>query len=664
MILALVQARMNSRRLPGKMLLDVEGSTLLQRVLDRALRCRRVDAVWVATTSEPEDDPLAALCPVPCYRGSALDVLDRFYQAARQAECRAVVRLTGDCPLLEPSVVDRLVERFEQGDCDYVSNVLHQSFPDGCDAEVFSFTALERAWREASRASEREHVTSYLYGSGQFRTVNLSHSENLSHHRWTVDEPADLEFVRRVYRRFAPRTDFSLEEILRELDLEHTGVVNAGYLRSLYLEAEAGAAPPLSLERSRAWLERAEKAIPGCAQTFSKGPDQHVRGVAPAFLQRGQGCRVWDVDGNEYIDYVQGLLPNILGYAHPEVNRAVMAQIEQGTSFSLPHPLEVELAERLIELIPCAERVRFAKNGSDVTSAAVRLARAATGRERVACCGYHGWHDWYIGSTTRHLGVPEGVRALTTSFPYNQPGELEQLLSTREFAAVLMEPVNFTEPAPGYLEAVRGLCDRYGTVLVFDEVCSGFHFGLGGAQQLFGVTPDLACFGKAMGNGFPIACLVGRAELMDLNREIFFSGTFGGEAASLAAALKVLELLESTDALARMQSVGRRLQEGFNGLAAEAGLHERFQCLGRPTWALLKCAGFLERSLFQQETVKRGLLILVSHNLSAAHDKVALERTLEVYAGVFKTLAGWLGESDPARFLEGPMVEPVFRVRA
>jgi glutamate-1-semialdehyde aminotransferase len=411
--------------------------------------------------------------------------------------------------------------------------------------------------------------------------------------------------------------------------------------------------------------------IPGCAQTFSKAPFQYVQEISPLFLQRGKGCRVWDVDGNEFIDYVQGLLPNILGYAHDEVNAAVAEQHSKGHSFSLPHPVEVELAERLIRIIPCAEMVRFGKNGSDATAGAVRVARAFTGRDRIACCGYHGWQDWFIGTTSRNQGVPAGVRSLTHPFPYNDLKSLAELFHNHsgEFAAVIMEPVNFVEPQPGYLEAVKEITHRHGALLIFDEICTGFHFGLGGAQKLYGVAPDLACFGKAMGNGFPISAVVGRADVMRLFEDIFFSFTFAGEAGAMVAALKVLDILEHTDALAQMKANGQRLQDGFNSLARQASLSNRFQCIGRPQWSALKFRdasgndSLLERSLFQQEAIKRRILILTTHNMTAAHDTPSVEQTLEGYAGIFRTLADWLSTADPSRFLEGPMVQPVFRVR-
>lgn len=682
MNVALIQARMGSSRFPGKVLEEVAGRPMLWHVVHRVRQAKRIDKVVVATTDRGVDDPVVGFCKregVDCFRGNEQDVLDRFYQAARASHADVVVRITADCPLIDPEVIDKVVERFQRGDCDYACNIIRYTYPDGLDTEVFSFAGLERAWKEAEKPSEREHVTPYLR-NGKFRVANVESDTPVSpeKYRWTVDHPADLEFVRKVYEAFSQNGDFGFREIFELLKerpdlatIQAETITNEGYYKSLYQQAKAGAAAQRPLAQSQAWLERAKKVIPGCAQTFSKGYTQYVQGVAPIFLERGKGCRVWDVDGNAYIDYVQGLLPNILGYAHEEVNAAAAAQLAEGHSFSLPHPLEVQLAERLTRMIPCAEMVRFGKNGSDATSGAVRAARALTGRDRIACCGYHGWQDWYIGSTTRNAGVPKAVRDLTHPFPYNDLASLEKLLEEHqgEFAAVIMEPVNFVEPAHGFLEGVKHLAHRHGALLIFDEICSGFHFGLGGAQKLFGVTPDLACFGKAMGNGFPISCVVGRADIMRLFDEIFFSFTFAGEVASMAAAMKVLDILEMTDALARMESNGRTLQDGINAMVKEAGLTERIKAVGRPQWSLLKffdqggVDSPLLKNLFQQEAVKRGVLLLATHNITAAHDTAAIHETLEAHAEVLKTLASWVTDRDPARFLEGPMSQPVFRVR-
>jgi glutamate-1-semialdehyde aminotransferase/spore coat polysaccharide biosynthesis protein SpsF (cytidylyltransferase family) len=673
---------MGSSRFPGKVLEDLSGRPMLWHVVHRVRGAGRVERVVVATTDRAVDDPIARFCAqenIACFRGDEQDVLDRFYQAARADHADVVVRITADCPLIDPEVIDKVVERFQRGDCDYVSNAIRYTYPDGLDTEVFSFAALERAWREAGKPSEREHVTPYLR-TGKFRVANVESEIPVSpaQYRWTVDHPADLEFVRKVYAAFSRNGEFGFRaifDLLKErpdlATIQAETITNEGYYKSLYDQAKAGAAPKRPLAQSQAWFERSKKVIPGCAQTFSKGYTQYVQGVAPIFLQRGRGCRAWDVDGNEYIDYVQGLLPNLLGYAHEEVNAAATAQLAEGHSFSLPHPLEVQLAERLTRLIPCAEMVRFGKNGSDATSGAVRAARAFTGRDRIACCGYHGWQDWYIGSTNRNAGVPKAVRELTHPFSYNDLGSLEKLFTEHpgEFAAVIMEPVNFVEPAPGFLQSVKDLAHKHGALLIFDEICSGFHFGLGGAQKLFGVTPDLACFGKAMGNGFPISSVLGRADVMRIFNEIFFSFTFAGEVASMAATMKVLDILEQTDALARLESNGRTLQDGINAMAKESGLRQRVRSVGRPQWSLLKFSDEkgadspLMKNLFQQEAVKRGVLVLVTHNVTAAHDSAATHQTLEIYAEVLKTLASWLAEPNPARFLEGAMAQPIFRVR-
>jgi len=681
-VVAIIQARMGSSRLPGKSLAEIEGHPMLWHVIERVKRACLIDRVVVATSTAKADDAIESMCRdmgVTCYRGSENDVLDRYYMAARAEKASQVVRITADCPLIDPEVVDRVVRRFQRGDIDYAANFMVRTYPDGLDTEVFSFSVLERAWHESTKSSEREHVTPYLR-MGKFRTANVEcDSTSLyQHYRWTVDEAEDLEFIRAVYGAMSGKEKFGMHEVLELLErnpgLEKMNseiVSNRGYYKSLFEEAQAVAAPRRSITKSLAWLERAEHVVPGCSQTFSKGSNQHVRGVAPIFLAKGKGYRVWDVDGNEYIDYIQGLLPNILGYGHDGVNAAVAEQLAQGHSFSLPHPLEVELAERLTRIIPCAEKVRFGKNGSDATSGAVRAARALTGRDRIACCGYHGWQDWYIGSTTRNAGVPGAVRALTHPFQYNNLGSLQRMLDDHrgEFAAVIMEPVNFLAPAAGFLEGVKDLAQRHGALLIFDEICTGFHFGLGGAQKRFGVTPDLACFGKAMGNGFPISCVVGRADVMKIFEDIFFSFTFAGEIAAMAAAMKVLDVLETTPALAQIEANGRVLKEALNALAKEAGLEDRIHCTGYPFWSLIKFLdeegkdSFLVRSLFTQECVKRGLLILATHNVTAAHDPLAIEKTLKVYAEVCKTLSTWLSDRDPEQFLEGEMIQPVFKVR-
>ena len=290
--------------------------------------------------------------------------------------------------------------------------------------------------------------------------------------------------------------------------------------------------------KSEEQLARARKVIPLGAQTFSKSITQFPHGVSPYFARRAKGSRVWDVDDNEYVDFASALAAISLGYADPDVNAAVAKQLADGTIYSLSHPLETEVAELICDAVPCAEAVRFGKNGSDATAGAIRIARAYTGRDHVLVCGYHGWQDWYIGATARNKGVPQPTSALTHTFPYNDLPALEALLDrySGQVAAVILEPMNATQPADGYLKGVQALTKKAGAVLVFDETITGFRYALGGAQEKFGVTPDLATFGKALANGFPLSAVAGRKDIMMEMEHVFFSFTMGGETLSLAAA--------------------------------------------------------------------------------------------------------------------------------
>ncbi len=418
-------------------------------------------------------------------------------------------------------------------------------------------------------------------------------------------------------------------------------------------------------------LERAQRHIPLGSQTFSKSKTQYPLGVSPLFIQKAFGSRAWDVDGNEYIDFVSSLASVTLGYQDPDVNAAVKAQLEEGVIFSLPHPIETEVAELICQMVPCAEMVRFGKNGSDATSGAIRLARAFTSRDRVAICGYHGWQDWYIGATARHRGVPQAVRDLTHSFAFNDPGSLQKVLSEHpgEFAAVILEPMNVTDPEPGFLAEVRDLAHAHGALLVFDETITGFRYHNGGAQALFGVTPDLATFGKGLANGYPVSAVAGRRDVMQLMEEIFFSFTFGGEALSLAAAKATLTKLSREPVVDRLSAVGRRIIEGVSKIIADHDLGDVFHISGHPTWSFLNikdardATSFEIKTLWMQEILARGILSVGTHNVSYAHSDADIDRLLAVYAEVLPTIGQTLNTGALKASLRCQPLVPLFKVR-
>jgi glutamate-1-semialdehyde 2,1-aminomutase len=423
--------------------------------------------------------------------------------------------------------------------------------------------------------------------------------------------------------------------------------------------------------KSQAMFERASCVIPLGSQTFSKSHLSYPEGEAPLFLSHGRGAHVWDVDGNEYVDLVNGLLPNVLGYDDPDVTRAVTEQLGRGVTLSLATELEVILAEKLVKLIPCAEMVRFGKNGSDATAGAIRVARAFTRRDRVAVCGYHGWQDWYIGSTLRSKGVPQAVRDLTHTFPYNDLSALDALLSAHpgEFAAVMMEPMNFVEPAPGYLQGVKDMAHRHGALFILDEIITGFRYHIGGAQTMLGVTPDLAAFGKSMGNGFPIAAVVGRADIMREMEDIFFSFTFGGEGVSLAASIAVVEKMEREPVIETLWRTGQQLMERTNALIAEFNLGQTVKVVGKPCWSLVQIAdtgkytSWQLKTLFLQEVLSRGILTGGANNICYAHTAEDLYQVEAAYRVAFSKLRAVIDGSPLDEHLRCLAIQPIFKVR-
>jgi glutamate-1-semialdehyde aminotransferase len=422
------------------------------------------------------------------------------------------------------------------------------------------------------------------------------------------------------------------------------------------------------LRRSSSLLERARRIIPAVTQTLSKNPTQWVEGVAPAYIARAKGAHVWDVDGNRYIDFPMALGPVLLGHADPGVGEAISRQLQYGIAFTLPHPIEVEVAERVIEVVPGIERIRFGKTGSDVTSAAVRLARACTGRDAVLACGYHGWHDWYIGSTSRNAGVPEAVRALIGTFGFNDLDSLDAALAERRnaVAAVILEPCSVEEPALGFLEGVVERAHTAGAIVVFDEIITGFRLAAGGAQERYAVRADLVALGKALGNGMPISAIAGRADLMDRLEDVFFSGTHGGETLSLAAAGAVLDRLDPSfyDAL---YAKGERLRAGIQQGIEEAGVADSVRVSGAAPRTVVTIRepdgagpGLPAKTLVQQELLKRGVLFNGSNFICAAHSDEDIELAIDAYGDAFQRLAEGL-EGDLAGLLEGPPLQPAFR---
>lgn len=634
---AIVQARMGSTRLPGKVLMPLGRSQVLSWVHAACARAVGIDETWIATSTLAADYEIVEWCDqhgIKWFRGSEIDVLDRFAGCCDEADADVILRLTGDCPFLDPRVISEVIELRKRTGAAYASNVDPRTYPDGLDVECFTREALEVACEEATNPIDRDTVTYWIRRNrSRFPAANLTcQIPGMQHERWVLDTEKDYEFCQAIAKNYIPGGMVEILEILDKhpefREINNPSGTNPGMNERFYDALAMEEVRPRTYHRSQQLLERAETIIPLGAQTFSKSKLQFPQPAA-SFLSHGDGPYVWDADGNEYVDCMSALLPVVLGYRDPDIDGAIRRQLDAGISFSLATEIEHELASKLVELIPCAEMVRFGKTGTDATTAAVRLARAFTERDCVvACGGYHGWADW---SVERNTGVPMPVRAMTVRVPF---GSTDWGPGYDKIAAIIVEP----ETDPSYLRFLREYCTERGILLIFDEVITGFRFSLGGAQKLFGVTPDLACFGKSMANGMPISAVVGRRDIMMKMvppDNIFYSGTFFGETLSIAAAIATIKKMERENVVQKLESIGLHLALGVNRLLLKYGLDEYVSISGHGSLKRLKFKDDRVAALFRKEMMASGTLTIASNNVMASLDAKACRRVLRSYDWTF-----------------------------
>lgn len=423
-----------------------------------------------------------------------------------------------------------------------------------------------------------------------------------------------------------------------------------------------------SYKRSEYLLERELKVSPLAAQTFSKSYRYFCRGMAPSYMDHGEGCYIYDVDGNKFIDYMCALGPVTVGYNEPSINEAVIRQVNKFASGSLQSELEVELAEKLCYIIPCAEMVRFVKNGSDATTAAIRLARAYTGREAVLMSGYHGMHDWSIGASENNKGVPKAVCELTHNFKYNDLEDLECKLKERDVAAVILEPIQSDGPREGYLQGVKELTHKYGAILIFDEVVSGFRYALGGASEMYGVIPDLAAFGKGMANGYAISAVAGRKDLLkQIEKGVFVSTTFGGDSIPMAAALATIKILEQPGFYDKLTKIGEIQRNGVVELINKYDLKDVVSVSGLTAHAGVTfeghgSLGYLDiQSIYSQVMIENGILVFAFYNLNGSHTESEAEEYLKATDKSFSLIRKAMDLDSLDGILKGGKVNPVFK---
>ena len=614
---------------------------MIELLLARLACAKEISQIIVATSVDGRNLPLVAHVQslgFACEQGSENDVLSRYVEAAKKHQADVVVRITGDCPLVDPVLVDEVIRQFKASDVDYLSNTNPATYPDGLDIEVCTLSALEQAAQETAESFDREHVTPHLRKPGKFKTAAIQHSDDLSALRWTVDEPDDFVVVEKVFQFFHPRIDFTWREVLT-LHTEQPELFSA----NKHLIRNEGA----NMGTGQKLWKRAKQVIPGGNMLLSKRAEMFLPDQWPAYFSKAKGCKVWDLDGNEYIDMcIMGVGTNILGYGHPEVDSAVQDTVRAGNMSTFNCPEEVYLAEKLIEMHPWAHMVRFARSGGEANALAIRIARAATGKDKVAICGYHGWHDWYLSanlgddaSLDGHLlpglqpnGVPRNLKGTVFPFRYNNYCELETLVKEQNIGVIKMEVVRNMGPEDNFLHKVRKLATDNGIVLIFDECTSGFRETFGGLHKKYGVEPDMAMFGKALGNGYGITATIGKREVMEAAQTTFISSTFWTERIGPTAALKTLEVMERLQSWDTITKTGLDIRQGWQNLADRHGLKMSH-------WGLAALTGFTlqsENALAYKTLITQGMH--TKGYLAGNSVYVCIDHTPEVVAGFFHAL--------------------------
>lgn len=649
---------MASSRLPGKILLDLgRGNNSIDLMLSRIQKCESDFDKLIATSADQSDDVLCSYIAnkkleLTIYRGDVYDVLSRFAEALAGRDYSYVVRLTADCPFIDPQLIDKCITTYLDNDATYVCNNYPPTYPDGLDVEVFSTKALLEANELAVSNYDREHVTPYIrrkYANSMITVRN--DALGLEDLRLTLDYKEDLIFLRRVFSEAQFDRDVCWRAIV-QIARKYRGSKNSRFKRNEGSEMQ---------ESKKLWL-RAEASIPGGNSFFSKRPSLHLPEKWPTYFKSAVGCDITDLWGNTYKDFgYMGVGTNVVGYAHPEINSAVKECIDNSNMSTLNCFEEVLLAEKLIDLHPWAHQARFARTGAEANAIAVRLARAATGRNEVAVCGYHGWHDWYLaanlqsGALDDHLlkglqinGVSAGLQDSVLPFKYGDLDSFLKIISSVNLAAVIMEVGRSTAPDIRFLSTIRKKCSERGIVLIFDECSSGFRSNLGGMHLELGIDPDLVMYGKALGNGFAITTVLGTEEVMEFANTSFMSSTFWSERIGFVAALATLEVMQKHKIFEVVKNIDQRLRASFKTHIDLMGEEARLGgILGLPSFNFSK-QNDVKKTLITQEMLKRGYLASNVCYVSYAHSEFVDQFLINI-GEVFEMLVE--NESDPERLI-------------
>jgi len=666
----IIQARQNSSRFPGKILKPLGKFSVLGTIVSRVNKCKKINSFIVATTTNKEDDVIAKYCSkndIKCFRGNENDVLDRYYQAALISSSEIIIRCTSDCPFLDNKIIDKTLDYYKNNDFDYVRFKNPVGEYDGFDVEIFSMKVLRNAWENATTKQDREHVTPYIRRNDKvgFYIIDLiSKYKNLDFENLhlSLDTQEDYKLLCKINNEL--KSNYEMEDVFNFLNNNPELLINNTKKSPFY-----GNGQELYL--------RAKQLIPGGTQLLSKRPEMFLPNLWPAYYQKASGIEITTLDGVKMQDFsYMGIGSCILGYSDEDVNREVHNVVNRGNMSTLNCPSEVELAELLCELHPWANMARFARTGGEACSVAIRIARTASKKDKIAFCGYHGWHDWYLSanlnndnSLDEHLltglnpnGVPTQLKNTAFPFRYNKIEELKNILKHHDVGTIIMEPQRGNPPLDNFLQNVRKIADENKIILIFDEITSGFRVNTGGIHLKYNVFPDIAIFGKAMSNGYPMGAIIGRRHVMSAAEDTFISSTYWTENIGPSASLVTIKKHKKLNIGKYLEELGLHFQKCLRELAEQKNI--KLQITGIPPLTSFNFEykeSLKVKTLFIQKMLERNILAKNSLYLSYSHNHNNINYYLSQISEVFDELSDIIKNNDIDKSLKGPVCHSGFK---
>ena len=646
--LLILQARQSSTRFPNKVLQKISGVPLIIFLLKRLIKCKRIDKVITAIPKNKKNQTLRKLLKRNNYEyfeGSEKNVLERFYLCAKRYNAKNIIRITADCPLSDPQLIDKFIRIFEKKKVDYLSNGNPPTFPDGYDIEIFKFEALKKSFLKAKSLYEKEHVTPYIKKNNVFSKSNVVNKKNFSNLRLTVDYVEDLIVIRKILSQIKRKSNYHFNDIIKTI------IQNKNFMK-LNSNYKRNAGSKIS-QNQKLW-ERAKTVIPGGNMLISKRPELFLPFGWPTYFDKAKGIKIWS-NKKIYQDFCSmGIGTNILGYGNLRVNNAVKKIVKEGNMSTLNSLEDLKLAEKLLEIHQWADMVKFARSGGEANAIAIRIARAAAGKDKVAVCGYHGWHDWYLAANLKskknlnnHLiknlnpkGVPKNLNNTVFTFEYNNILSLKKIISKHDIGIIKMEVKREDDPKNNFLQEVRKIANKKKIILIFDECTSGFRKTFGGLHKYYKVKPDMAMFGKALGNGYAITAVIGKRSIMENASTNFISSTMWTERIGTAAAIETLNVMEKMKSWEKISLTGIWLKKQWKKLAKFHKLKIEVKGLDAiPNFMFQSQNHNSYKTLITQELLKKNLLATNKIFISVLHNKKNLQTYLNELDKVFSIIS-------------------------